>query len=338
MHLAPSVRPAEPDPALITEYRSRAAELLPCRSFPGVSVRKQLRLVLLRLVYRTHFMRFYYVNHNRDATSGGHPSELVFTIVNQARSTVKFRLQRDRSDSTAAESRRDRSVPRDLYGNLPTTPEHWVDGILVVLEPDISTAENLHAAIEKEILLTDARGRRPTSTPSTIIYSLSAIVLVYIRGTAVSHTANLNFFPQLLCRIADTIDSTGVPALLDTFNRLPHPAAPQSFPAPFKHLPTEICQEIFYHGQRWGRRAGCSAGSRTTTACVSGSARSLEPSIRRLSTRSMGLRITWCMVACVANEWLERRIPDVQLCTLLRAAEGWARCIGRSWSCRRGKS
>lgn len=250
MHFAPSVRPAEPDPALITEYQSRATELLPCRSFSGVdtfSVRKQLRLVLLRLVYRTHFMRFYYVNHNRDATSIGHLSELVFTIVNLARSTVEFRLQRDRSDSTPAESRHDRSVPRYLYDGLPTTSEYWIDNILVVVEPDISTAENLHAAIGKAILLTNARGRRPTSTPSAIICSLSAIVLVYIRDTAVSHTANLNFFPQLLCRIDDTIDSTGVLALLDTFYRPAHPAAPQSFPAPFKHLPTEICQEIFYH-------------------------------------------------------------------------------------------
>lgn len=250
IHLAPSDRPAEPDPVLITEYRSRAVELLPCRSFPGVEtfpVRKNLRLVLLRQFYRTHVSQFCHVNQSRDATSVGNLSEFIFTIVNLARSTVEFRLQRDRNDSTPAESNRNRSVTRCLYDDLPTTSEYWMDGILVVLEPDISTAENLHAAIGKALLQTGTRGRRPTSTPSAIICSLSAIVLVYIRGTAVSHTANLNFFPQYLCCIDDTIDSTGVLALLDTFYRPPQLAAPQSFPAPFKHLPTEICQQIFYH-------------------------------------------------------------------------------------------
>lgn len=258
MHLPPSARPTEPDPAHITEYESCSTQLLPSRLFPGVDtfpVRKHLRLVLLRLFYRRHISRFLHANHNRDVSAVRDLYELVFTIINLARSTVEFRLQRDAGDSTPAESRHNRSLPKYLSAELPANPEYWIDDILVIVERDISTAENLHAAIGKAVLLTSARTSRPT-TPSAIICSLSAIVLVYISGTAVSHTANLNFFPQFLCRIDDTIDSTGVLALLDTFYRPTLPAVPQSYPWPYHHhLPTEICQAIFHHASPATRTA-----------------------------------------------------------------------------------
>lgn len=125
----------------------------------------------------------------------------------------------------------------------------------MILDQDISTTENLHAAIGKAIQCTsdDASSLAEPTTPTehtrpiAIICSLTEIILLYIRDGEVSHTPNLMFFPQSLEYEVETVASDGVFALFDTFYcPTPH-AEPRSFPGPYKNLPTEICQNIFSH-------------------------------------------------------------------------------------------
>lgn len=162
--------------------------------------------------------------------------ELAYSIINLARSTVEVGLLCDNGYNKPEE-----------YGWQPTSLEHWIDDILVVLDTNISTMENLHAAIGKAIKLTNARAssKAVSTAPSAIICSLSAIVLVYIRGDEISHTPNMYFFPWHAKWYDDTAVSDGVLALFDIFYRPPSPNEPQSYPGPIKYLPTEICQHIY---------------------------------------------------------------------------------------------
>lgn len=158
IHLPSSDTAAEPDPVLLALYHTSSPKLRPSTPFPGVdtfSLRKHLRLVLLSIVFRKHVATFCRVNHIQDAYSTRGFHELIYTIVNLARSSVEVRLQRDQCDKTPAESTRGRTAPRFLYDALPTTPEYWIDGVLVILEREITTLEALHAAIGNAVRLSD---------------------------------------------------------------------------------------------------------------------------------------------------------------------------------------
>lgn len=71
----------------------------------------------------------------------------------------------------------------------PKTAKYWVDGVLVILDNDITTTGNLHAAIGKAVQITNDRSSSSTCkvTTSAIILSIAAIVLVTIQGDSVSH-------------------------------------------------------------------------------------------------------------------------------------------------------
>lgn len=252
LHLAASCRPAEPDPALVALYQSCTPQLRPLHFIPGKEtfpVRKYLRLLLLKHFFKTHQATFGDVNNFKHSFFIRVFHLLAYVIVNLARSAVEVGFQHVTSQNTPAHCETEKNGIIDPGCQPPATTEYWIDGVLVILERDISTMENLQAAIGKAIQITNASGCSPTrgTIPSAVICSLSAIVLVYIRGNEISHTSNLHFFPHHTIYNEDEAETDGVLALLDIFYRPSPPAEPQSFPGPYKHLPTEICQNIFFY-------------------------------------------------------------------------------------------
>lgn len=258
-HLPPSNVSAQPDRTALDYYHRCTPKLRPVHKFPGLEmfdVRMHFRLALLTIFYNGLLEMFHAIKHQRSPRVTDNFHTLAYSIINLARSSVEVRLLYNKGYSTATESTRGRRVdPRDPYAPLPSASECWIEDVLVVLDQDISTKENLHAAIGRAIQRTragansSAEHTTPTdqTRPTAIICSLTALVLVYIRGGEVSHTPNLEFFPQYSTHDADSVASDGVFALFDIFYRPSQLAEPRAFPRRYKHLPTEICQLIFAH-------------------------------------------------------------------------------------------
>lgn len=246
---------AQPDSTALDHYRSCAPKLRPVQNSPGVdtfSVRKHFRLFLLTQFYNHLSETFHTIKHQRSPDLRRNFHTLAYSIINLARSDVKVRMVYNKGYSTFGSSRRARVDPRDPYDPFPTTSECWIQDVLVVLDQDILTKENLHAAIGKALQLISAASSSAQQTtptdharPAAIVCSLTAIVFVYIRDGEVSHTRNIEFFPQYSSHHVDTVASDGVLALLDIFYHPAQLAEPISFPGPHKYLPTEISQLIF---------------------------------------------------------------------------------------------
>lgn len=243
---------SEPDQTFLALYHSRTPKLCARPSPPGADafpIRQQFRLVLLMMFYNGQRVMFHHASYQRTELSIPLFYLLAYTGINLTRSRVEVRLEPDQRYNGSSKSIR-RKGKSTQYKKLPSTPECWMDGVLVVVEPDLSTKENHHAAIGKVIHLMSARAGShvvdDNTRPTAIICSLCSIVLVYIRGEEVTYTPNMEFFPHHNSRSVDTVASEGIFALFDIFYRPAQLADPVSFPSPFNHhLPTEICQNIF---------------------------------------------------------------------------------------------
>lgn len=242
---------AEPDQAFLALYHSLGPKLCAPPSSPGADafpIRQQFRLVFLMTFYNGRLAMFRHAGYQRSLFTMQLFYSLAYTGINLTRSRVGVRLVHNQW--YIGLSKRRRLVAKiTRYNQLPSTPESWMDGVLVVLEPDLSTEQNHHAAIGKVIQLTSARASSHVADDTrltAIIWSLSAIVLVYIRGNEVTYTPNLESFPLQNRHQVDTVASDGVFALFDIFYRPTRLADPVFFPNPYNHyLPTEICQNIF---------------------------------------------------------------------------------------------
>lgn len=245
------------NPAFITLYQSYAPKLRPLHTMPSIDtfpVRKYLRLVLLKHFFDKHQSVFRRIGNNKPI----HMSmfrQLVYGIVNLARSSVEVSFRTGERTAFGTNSIID-------SGNHPNATEYWVDGVLIIQEWNISVTEIFQAAVVKAVKITSGYPPAQGTIPSAVICSLNAIVFVYIQGEEVSHTHHLHFFPHSTIYEPDEVQTAGVLALLDIFYRPPPspPAAPLSFPGPFKHLPTEICQDIFFYASsstRSALRASC---------------------------------------------------------------------------------
>lgn len=258
-HLPPCHVSVPHDPTALDYYQSCAPTVRPVVSFPGVetfTVRKHFRLVLLTIFYNWQLEMFDAREDHRSPQGIQNLCILAYSIINLVRSSVEVRIEFDPRSGARVKARGGQVARRRPFDSLPTTPECWIEDVLVILDDDILTKENLHAAIGKAIQLTAARARltvkqtTPTerTRPAAVICSLTSVVLVYIRDGEVSHTPNLEFIRQYSSlEEVDTVVSDGLLALFDTFYRPPQLAEPQSFPGPYKHLPTEIAQLIFSH-------------------------------------------------------------------------------------------
>lgn len=254
-HLPSFDHSASADPALLAFYQTCASKLCEIPPFPDVdslSVQIQLRLVLLTEFYNEHKSGFHCVNHSRSSFVASVFPRLVHDIIDLTRSSVEVRFMQRRVQTALIHPRHTPVAESESDGWPDALNEYWIDGVLLILELDISTMENLHAAIGRAIQLINTRPTTvnlstefTTPIPSAVICSLTSIVLVYINGEEITHTGNLELFPQHSPCLTETVASDGILALIQTFFRPSQLSAPRVFPARHNQLPTEIMQLIF---------------------------------------------------------------------------------------------
>lgn len=248
VYLPPSDISAQPDPTYLAHYHRCAPTLEPPYDFPSTdasSVRAQFRLVLLTIFHNEQLELFQLVKTHRSPFSELKFHELTYSMINLTRSRVDVHLVPDKGYSTPAEAWRRRNANSRLNAAQLATTDCWIDGVLVILDPDISTTENLHAAIGKAIQLSSTRTPAEPTRPTAIISSLTSLVLVYNRDGKISHTPNMALTPPHNNRPLDTVAGPGIAALFSIFYHPILPAAPISLTRP--HLPFELCQNIFVH-------------------------------------------------------------------------------------------
>lgn len=155
-----------PGMVLLAHCESYASKLCHLPRFPGVEVfpvRMYLRLILITHFHNEHVQLFRSVNNVQGPMSMEVFRWLLYCIVKLSRSRVEVCFRKDDElddppDHTYIVNKWDES-----YAALYAMPQNWVDGLPIVLERDISTTENLHAAIGKAIQLSTASGRTPVT-------------------------------------------------------------------------------------------------------------------------------------------------------------------------------
>lgn len=140
---------AEPDQAFLALNHSLAPTLCAPPSSPGANafpIRQQFRLVLLMTFHNGRLAMFRHAGYQRSLFPMQLFYSLAYTGINLTRSPVEVRLVHDQWYIGLSKRRR-LGAKITLYNQLPSTPESWMDGVLVVPEPDLSTEQNHHAAI-----------------------------------------------------------------------------------------------------------------------------------------------------------------------------------------------
>lgn len=254
-HLVGISVPVEADAALVELYHQYSPQVVELPTLPDLAtlpVRKYLRLALASMFSDGHFKLLQTIHSGKlTQTSIRDPNmrehrfrQMVYGIVNLMSSSVEVHFQRDRRyPSTAAWNyfrKRDQESP--LCWTAPLA-EYWIGDILILPEMEMTTAENLHAAIGKAVQLVNTRTTQagPTSgedAPRTIracILSLRAITIVDICGDKLTHTPNM----PLLNRYNHA--TVGRRALLETL----YTPAPRAFAASIPPLPVEIWQNVY---------------------------------------------------------------------------------------------
>lgn len=253
-HLAGISVPVEPEAALVELYQSYSSrtEILPSPpNLATLPVRKYFRLCLAAIFSHNHLTALKTIRNGK--TTGGSTMDssaqkcfrqMLYGMVNIMSSGVEVQFKIDRGYRPTEEWSFYR--PNDQDGPLmwPTPPaEYWIGDILIIPAMEMTTCENLQAAIGKAIHLINTRTTEPGRTgdndpPQSIralIVSLSAVVVVDICGSKLIQTPIM----PLIARYHDV--TPGLCALLEIlYTPVPRPLANSICP-----LPVELWRRVY---------------------------------------------------------------------------------------------
>lgn len=253
-HLAGISVPVEPDTALIElyqSYSSRTELLPPPPNLATLPVRKYFRLCLAAIFSRNQFTAFKTIRDGKTTRGSTMESsaqtcfrQMVYGMVNIMSSGVEAQFKIDRGYRPTAEWGLDRPHDQESPLMWPTPPaEYWIGDILIIPAMEMTTSENLQAAIGKAIQLINTRTTEPGLTGDNdrqqsiraVIVSLSAVVVVDIWGAQLTQTPIM----PLLARYHDV--TPGLCALLEIlYTPAPRPLATSVYP-----LPVELWQRVY---------------------------------------------------------------------------------------------
>lgn len=259
-HLAGISVPVEPDAALIELYWSYSPQIEPLPTPPGLAglpVRKYLRLCLARIFADGHMMLLETI-HSRQVIPGSTPvssgqwadtvdhrfRQMVYGIVNIMSSCVEVQFKTGRRYLSTADWRRNWQGDQQSPTIWPFPPaEYWIGDILIVPALEMTTTENLHAALGKAIQLVHTRineqgptsNNDPPQTIRAVIVSLCTVVMADICGAKLTHTPNM----PLLTR--DKHVTSGLCALLEIL----YTPAPRPLATSVPPLPVELWQKVY---------------------------------------------------------------------------------------------